>query len=87
MWLLRWVTISSPWFVCDFIAMLFDMVPEGTKRAASFPSIPATISWSCITVGSAPQTSSPTAASDMASLIGGVGWVTVSLRRSTRSPG
>ena len=60
----------------------FDIVPEGTKRAASLPNSAATRSWSSITVGSSPHTSSPTAAAAMAARIAGVGRVTVSLRKS-----
>ena len=38
-----------------------------------------------MTVGSSPKTSSPTSASAIARRIAGVGWVTVSLRRSIRA--
>ena len=87
MWLLRWATISSPGLVWDLIAIAFDIVPEGTKSAASLPSISATRICSSMTVGSSPSTSSPTTAAAIASRIGGVGCVTVSLRKSTRSLG
>jgi len=38
----------------------FAIVPEGTKRDASFPRRWATFSWRAFTVGSSPKTSSPT---------------------------
>jgi hypothetical protein len=38
------------------------IVPDVTKRAASFPQIPATSSSSARIVGSSPKTSSPTSA-------------------------
>ncbi len=58
------------------------MVPEGTNKPASFPSMVAAISCSLLMVGSSPYTSSPTTAFAIASRIAGVGWVTVSDRRS-----
>src|SRR5574341_1490010 len=58
------------------------MVPEGTNSAASFPSTCAAISCRRLTVGSSPNTSSPTSASAMARRIPAEGLVTVSLRRS-----
>ncbi len=58
------------------------IVPLATKSAASFPIRSAAISSSRRTVGSSPKTSSPTSARYIASRIAGVGWVTVSLRRS-----
>src|SRR5215813_2188864 len=58
------------------------MVPEGTYSAASFPSNRAVTSWSRLTQGSSPKTSSPTSASTMARRMPGEGLVTVSLRRS-----
>src|SRR2546426_7142423 len=61
------------------------MVPEATKRPASFPSRSAAIDSSRLTVGSSSQTSSPTSARAMASRISGVGSVNVSDRRSTMS--
>src|SRR4030043_293160 len=73
---------SSPGWVWDLIASWLAMVPDGTKRVASFPSILATLSWRALTVGSSPKTSSPTSASDIAFLMAGVGRVTVSLLRS-----
>src|SRR5574344_469033 len=66
----------------NFMAMVLPMVPEGTKRAASFPRSSAAFSWSLLTVGSSPKRSSPTSASAMAFLILSVGRVTVSLRKS-----
>ncbi|KFM60888.1 hypothetical protein X975_00036, partial [Stegodyphus mimosarum] len=59
------------------------MVPDGTKRAASLPRRSATRHSSSRSVGSSLYTSSPTRASAMARLIAAVGFVTVSLRRST----
>src|SRR5687767_8150719 len=59
-------------------------VPVGTKRAASKPSISAICACSALTLGSSPNTSSPSGAASMASRIAAVGRVTVSLRRSTR---
>src|SRR3989440_11739505 len=61
------------------------MVPEATKTAASLPSRAAAIASRRWTVGSSPQTSSPTSARAMASRISGVGSVSVSERRSTMS--
>src|SRR5688572_28488162 len=61
------------------------MVPEATKSAASLPSLAAAAASSRWTVGSSPQTSSPTSARAMASRISGVGSVSVSERRSTMS--
>src|SRR5215475_13961021 len=58
------------------------MVPEGTYRAASFPSNRAVTSWRRLTQGTSPKTSSPTSASAMARRMPGDGLVTVSLRRS-----
>ena len=60
------------------------MVPDATKRPASFPSRAAARSSSALTVGSSPKTSSPTSASAIARRIAGVGLVTVSERRSIR---
>ena len=64
------------------MATWFVIVPEGMKRAASLPRMSAVNSSSCLTVGSAPSTSSPTGASAMAFRICGHGSVTVSLLRS-----
>src|SRR5690349_1319718 len=61
------------------------MLPVGTHRAHSLPSISATRSCKRLTVGSSPYTSSPTSASAIALRMPGVGFVTVSLRRSRRS--
>src|SRR2546426_3158727 len=63
----------------------FPIVPEATKRPASWPSRSAAIASSRLTVGSSSQTSSPTSARAMASRISGVGSVSVSDRRSTMS--
>src|SRR5262245_41093040 len=57
-------------------------VPDGMNSAASLPSIDAIRSCSALTVGSSPNTSSPSGAAIIASRIAGVGRVTVSLRRS-----
>src|SRR5574341_2155891 len=61
------------------------IVPEGTNKPASLPIISAAISCNRLTVGSSPYTSSPTSAFAIASRISGVGFVTVSERRSTNS--
>src|SRR5215510_7160909 len=58
------------------------MVPLGKKRAASCPSSAATRSSSRRIVGSPSRSSSPTSAVAMAARMAGVGFVTVSLRRS-----
>ncbi len=79
--------ISSPARQCTRTPTRFDMVPEGTYKAASLPSISATRSCSRLTVGSSPKTSSPTSASAIAERIGSVGLVTVSLRKSRYRPG
>jgi hypothetical protein len=55
-----------------------------TKFAASKPSISATRSCKALTLGSSANTSSPKGAAAMAARMAAVGWVTVSLRRSTR---
>ena len=82
-WAMRWTRISSPRRVCARTAAWFPIVPEGTYTAASFPSMRAVSASSAMTVGSSPQTSSPTSASAIARRISGVGRVTVSERRST----
>ncbi len=61
---------------------MLPIVPLATKTAASLPSSRAAIASSRLTVGSSPKTSSPTSAVAIASRMAGVGWVTVSLRRS-----
>src|SRR5437879_4395680 len=58
------------------------MVPLGTSRAASLPISSAARACSRLTVGSSPNTSSPSSAADMARRISSEGWVTVSERRS-----
>src|SRR3990172_3740917 len=64
-------------------AARFPIVPDGTNKAASLPSRSAANACSRLTVGSSRKTSSPTSARAIASLMAGVGWVTVSERRST----
>src|SRR5215210_24623 len=54
--------------------------------AASLPRSSATYSSRRLTVGSSPKTSSPTAAPAIARRIPSVGFVTVSLRRSIKTP-
>ncbi len=72
------------WAGCSERAEIrFPIEPEGTYTAASLPSIAATSASSAITVGSSPQTSSPTSASAIARRISGVGRVTVSERKSS----
>ena len=79
--------ISSPRFVQARTAMRLLIVPLGVKTAASLPVIRAAISSRRCTVGSSSHTSSPTSASYIARRISGVGWVTVSLRKSTTRTG
>src|ERR1700744_6632252 len=74
---------SSPRPQCDRIAHRLLWVPVGTKSAASKPSRPAIFSCSALMLGSSAKTSSPSGAAIMAARIAAVGWVTVSLRRST----
>src|SRR6185369_5951005 len=74
---------SSPRWQCDRIAQRLLWVPVGTNSAASKPSIPAIFSCSAFTLGSSPNTSSPSGAAIIAARMPGVGCVTVSLRRST----
>jgi hypothetical protein len=54
------------------------MVPEGQKRAASIPNMVADKFSSSFMEGSSPNTSSPTLAFTIASIMAGVGFVTVS---------
>ena len=82
MWLVDSMSVSSPGRQCSRTAIWFDIVPDGTKTAASLPKSWATRSSSRLTVGSSPYTSSPTGAASMAASIAGVGFVTVSDRRS-----
>src|SRR5437763_10112532 len=58
------------------------IVPDGTNIAASLAVRSAARASSLLTVGSPSRESSPSGADRMASSISGVGWVTVSLRRS-----
>src|SRR5262245_24079032 len=78
-------TTSWPACVCATTDTRLPMVPEATNTAASLPSRAAAIASRRWTVGSSPQTSSPTSARAMASRISGVGSVSVSERRSTTS--
>ncbi len=73
---------SSPGRVCTLIAIWLVMVPLGQNTAASCSNRRATRSSSMRTVGSSPNTSSPSSAWAMASRMAAVGRVTVSLRRS-----
>src|ERR671910_3776560 len=73
---------SSPRFVLTWTPTWLVIVPEGAYSAASLPSMSATYSSSRFTVGSSPNTSSPTGASSIARRMLSVGRVTVSLRRS-----
>lgn len=66
-------------------AAVFVPTAVGTKTAASLPSRSATAASNLFTVGSSAYTSSPTTAFTIASLIDGVGFVTVSLRKSIMS--
>ena len=63
-------------------AVRLPWVPLVTKTAASRPSSSAARSSRAFTVGSSWKTSSPTSADAMARRIAGLGWVTVSERRS-----
>src|SRR5215813_512188 len=65
------------------MAMRFPMQPVGTNIAASLPKISAARASSRFTVGSSLYTSSPTSAAAIAWRISDVGFVTVSLRKST----
>src|SRR6185312_13841011 len=82
MWLVLSMRSSSCGRQWTRTAIWLDIVPVGTKRAASLPSVSATRRSSSFTVGSSPNTSSPTAAAIMAANMPGVGFVSVSLRRS-----
>src|SRR5919201_4302284 len=85
MWESRSRTTSWPACVWATTETRLPMVPEATKTAASLPRRAAAIASRRWTVGSSPQTSSPTSARAMASRISGVGSVSVSERRSTMS--
>src|SRR5437899_963749 len=78
-------TISCPGVVCATTDTRLPMVPDARKSPASLPISAADIASSRWTVGSSPQTSSPTSARAIASRIAGVGSVNVSERRSTTS--
>ena len=73
---------SSPRSHQDSSAIRFACVPEDTKTAASFPNSFIASCSRRVTVGSSPQTSSPTSARNMARRIAKDGRVTVSLRKS-----
>src|SRR3990172_3597776 len=76
-------TIASvPRGQCTRVAMRLLCVPLGVRSAASFPSIFAAISCNWLTLGSSPNTSSPSSADAMASRMSAEGSVTVSLLRS-----
>src|SRR5687768_6620767 len=64
-------------------AARLDCVPDGNSRAASKPNVAAARSCRRLTVGSSPNTSSPSSASIIARRIAAEGRVTVSERRST----
>jgi hypothetical protein len=65
------------------MAIWLAIVPDGVNSAASCPNSAAVSASSRMTVGSSPNTSSPTSAAAIAARISGVGRVTVSDRRST----
>ena len=73
---------SSPLWQWLIRARRLACVPLATNNAASLPNISAVIASSRFTVGSSPNTSSPTSAAAMASRMAWVGRVTVSLLRS-----
>jgi hypothetical protein len=73
---------SSPRWQWLISAARLLCVPVGMNSAASLPSSAATRSCSALTLGSSPNTSSPSGAANIASRIAAVGRVTVSLRRS-----
>ena len=75
--------ISLPCRVCVSTATRLLIVPLTVNKAASLPIFCAAIVSRRLTVGSSPKTSSPTSASYIASRMASVGWVTVSLRKST----
>ena len=73
---------SSPGRVSDRRTIWLAIVPVGSQSAASLPSSSALRSWSRFTVGSSPNSSSPTSAAAIAARIPADGRVTVSERRS-----
>src|SRR2546428_3043653 len=83
MWLSTSRMTSSPGWVWLRRAQRLPIVPLGTKREASLPTICAARSWRRWMVGSSSQTSSPTSAVAIAARIDSVGNVKVSLRSST----
>src|SRR6266511_4529012 len=87
MWQLTSQSSSSPGCVWARTQVWFDIVPDGTNRAASLPSSAATRCSSRLSVGSSPKTSSPTSAEAIAARIPAVGRVTVSLRKSMKLSG
>ena len=86
-WCSRPAIVSSPRRRCASCETRLPIVPEATNRPASLPSSSAARSWRAMTVGSSPNTSSPTSASAIARRMAGDGFVTVSLRRSIRVMG
>jgi hypothetical protein len=82
MWLVDSIRISSCGRQWTRTAIWLAIVPVGTNSPASSPNNSAVRRSSSLTVGSSPNTSSPTAAAVIAASIPGVGLVTVSLRRS-----
>src|SRR5918992_3651374 len=74
---------SSPRWQWLMSAARFDCVPEGKRSAASKPKISEARACRRLTLGSSPNTSSPSSASIIALRIAAEGRVTVSERRST----
>ena len=87
MWPWAPAMISWPRWRCAIWATRLPIAPDATNRPASLPSSSAARSSSAMTVGSSPKTSSPTSASAIARRISGVGFVTVSDRRSMMGMG
>ena len=81
-WCSRPAIVSWPRARWAIWATRLPIVPVATNRPASLPRSSAARSSRAMTVGSSPNTSSPTSASAIARRIAGDGWVTVSLRRS-----
>jgi hypothetical protein len=77
--------ISSPERALIATPIRLPMVPLGRKTEAALPRRAAATSSSRFTVGSSPNTSSPSGAVVIARRISGVGCVTVSERRSIAS--
>src|SRR6185295_4970232 len=82
MWAVASQITSRPGRVWRWSAIWLPIVPEGTKSAASRSRVAAASASRRATVGSSPQTSSPTSASAIARRIAASGRVTVSERRS-----